>query len=192
MRLLICENFSDKNSKFVTLTFNDSMDFDIKDPKQCNKAFKTFIQRLKWRHPDLQYIAVIEFQDKNGRGAVHYHMICNLPVIPKSELSEIWGNGFVKINAIDKVDNLGAYVVKYMCEDLHDNRLMGLKAYNCSKGLQRPQEQKSWDCESQEQYYELKRLIEKLTPSYSAKYESETAGAMEYIQYNLQRQNTTK
>lgn len=181
-----------QQSKFVTLTFNDSMNFDIKDPKECNREFKRFIQRLKRRYPELKYIAVIEFQDRNDRGAVHYHMICNLPYIPKSELSDLWGNGFVKINRIDKVDNLGAYVVKYMCEDLDDKRLMGLKAYNCSKGLQRPQEYKSWNCDNQEEYYALKTATEKLTPSYSAKYESETAGAMEYIQYNLQRQNTTK
>lgn len=60
-------------------------------------------------------------------------MISNLPYIAAKELENIWSNGFIKINAIDKVDNLGAYVIKYMTKDHADERLQGLKAYNCSK-----------------------------------------------------------
>lgn len=191
IRQLICANF-DRLSKFVTLTFNDSMDFDYKDVKACNIAYKLFCQRLKYRYPYLKYVTVIEFQDKNGRGAVHYHMICNLPYIKKSELSEIWGNGFVKINAIDKVDNVGAYVVKYMNKDIDDIRLQGLKAYNCSRGLSRPIELKSWLDIDRNTISDIKSFLEKLTPSYASTYESEQAGQIEYLQYNLQRQNSTK
>lgn len=190
IRQLICTNF-DNQSKFVTLTFNDQQDFDIKDVKQCNEAFHRFCKRLRRRYKDIEYVAVIEFQDKNDRGAVHYHMICNLPYIKSSELSALWGCGFVKINRIEKVDNIGAYVVKYMNKDIDDERLQGLKAYNCSRGLRRPVELKSWTSSDENALRDLNNAIEKLTPSYSAKYESDKAGTIEYIQYNLHRQNNT-
>lgn len=186
IRRLICTNF-DSNSKFVTLTFNNSMGFDIKDVKQCNSYFHDAIRRLRYLYPYLKYVAVVEFQDKNDRGAVHYHVICNLPYIKKVELSEIWGGGYVKINRIDKVDNVGAYVVKYMNKDIDDVRLQGLKAYNCSKGLQKPLEFKTWDERDCEliRYYE--ELLKDKSPSYVGAYKSDKAGAIEYRQYNLGR-----
>jgi hypothetical protein len=187
IRQLICENF-DNTSKFVTLTFRNTEKYDIKNVIECNREFTLFVKRMKRKQPDFKYIAVIEFQDKNKRGAVHYHMICNSPYLPAAELERIWGNGFVKINAIDKVDNLGAYVIKYMTVDTDDARLCGLKAYNHSCGLSEPVELCSW--KSSDEYAvrdELKRL-EKETPSYGGKtYESEHAGKIKYTQYNMNR-----
>lgn len=186
IRQLICANF-ESSSKFVTLTFNNSMDFDIKDVKACNKAYHEFCKRLRYKYPELKYVTVVEFQDRNDRGAVHYHMICNLPWISKQELSDIWGNGFVKINAIDKVDNVGAYVVKYMNKDIDDIRLQGLKAYNCSKGLNQPQELKSWNEADIAYIRSVEASIDGKSPSYVATYESDNAGLIQYEQYNLKR-----
>lgn len=190
IRQLITTNF-DCHSKFVTLTFDNSRDFDIKDVKQCNAAYKLFILRLKYKFPELKYLAVLEFQDKNDRGAVHYHMICNLPYISKKELSEIWDNGFLKINAIDKVDNVGAYVIKYMNKDIDDDRLQGLKAYNCSQGLTQPYELKSWDARisDDELRKQLYALMNEMPPSYATTYESDNAGKIEYKQFNLSKLN---
>lgn len=84
---------------------------------------------------DFKYLAVIEFQE---RGAIHYHIICNLPYVPHKELQELWGNGIVWINCIQNADNVGAYVVKYMTKDTADKRLQNHKGYLCSKGLKRP------------------------------------------------------
>lgn len=186
IRQLITTNF-DSMSKFVTLTFDNDQEHDIKDVRQCNTEFHRFIMRLRKRHQDLKYVAVIEFQDKNDRGAVHYHMICNLPYIKKSELAEIWGNGFVKINAIDKVDNVGAYVIKYMTTDMDDKRLQGLKAYNCSKGLERPIELKSWQNSDTDVMLEIQEMLKNKSPSYVRAYESENAGEIQYFQYNMSR-----
>lgn len=185
IRQLICSNF-DCQSKFITLTFGNC-DHDIKDVKQCNKQFNLFTHRIRRRYPDFKYVAVVEFQDKNDRGAVHYHMICNLPYIKKSELAELWGNGFIKINAIDKVDNVGAYVIKYMTTDIDDKRLQGLKAYNCSKGLQKPVEVKSWERSDVELILQLKDMVKDKSPSYGSTYESEYAGKISYKQYNFNR-----
>lgn len=195
IRRLICQNFVSNGSKFLTLTFRDNDEFDIKNVKECNKEFKKFIQRLKYylgkNHPDLKlkYVSVVEFQDKNDRGAVHYHMICNLPFIYSSTLSDLWENGFVKINRIDKVDNLGAYVIKYMTKDNLDERLQGIKAYNCSKGLIRPTEYKSWEDGRYSDMVCLKernKLSEKKAV-YFAEYDSENSGHITYTQYNLNR-----
>lgn len=186
IRQLICTNF-DSCSKFVTLTFDNDRDHDYKDVQACNAYFKKFVMRMKYRFPEFKYVAVIEFQDKNGRGAVHYHMICNLPFMKKSELAEIWAGGFVKINRIDKVDNVGAYVIKYMTSDMDDKRLCGENAYLHSRGLEKPVEVTTWRESDRECWRELHDALEKATPSYSAKYESEAAGHIEYLQYNSNR-----
>ena len=83
VRRLLCCNFSDKD-KFFTLTFENN-ETDI---QKCDKEFKKFIQRLKYTYKlkDFKYLAVIEFQE---RGAVHYHIICNLPYVPQKELQEL-------------------------------------------------------------------------------------------------------
>ena len=186
IRQLICSNF-DSTSKFVTLTFNNSQDHDLKDVQACNLYFKKFIQRMKYRYKDFQYVSVIEFQDLNDRGAVHYHMICNLPFIKKSELSLLWAGGFVKINRIDKVDNVGAYVIKYMTSDIDDKRLCGQNAYLHSHGLLKPLEVTTWRENDIEIWRGLHDEIENKTPSYCREYESEYAGRIEYRQYNYNR-----
>lgn len=184
VRNLTTANF-DNTSKFVTLTFKNGLSFDIRDVKACNRAFKQFIQRMRRKYQDFKYLAVIEFQDKNGRGAVHYHMICNLPYVKKSELALIWGNGFVKINAIDKVDNVGAYISKYMTKDLDDTRLQGVKAYQYSRSLCKPVELVNWRRDDMGAMYSVNALINEMTPSYEATYESVNAGHIVYVQYNL-------
>ena len=69
----------------------------------------------------------------------------NAPYIKNNKLQEIWGNGFVKINNIDNVDNVGAYVSEYLRQaekgqghNLEDDRLQGRKSYFSSKGLFKP------------------------------------------------------
>jgi hypothetical protein len=187
IRRLICQNF-DSESKFITLTFRDTEEFDIRNVKECNQRFKLFIKRMRYKYKDLKYVAVIEFQDKNSRGAVHYHMICNLPYVKKQELAKTWGEGFVKINAIDKVDNIGAYVIKYMTAESGDKRLQAENGYLRSQNLENPVELKSWVQEEQDNVKELIAMLSKETPSYGGKpYESEHAGKINYSQYNMNR-----
>jgi len=45
------------------------------------------MKRIRGRYPGFKYVATREFQDKNGRGAVHYHIAINM-FIPKKELDE--------------------------------------------------------------------------------------------------------
>ena len=121
------------NDLFITLTYEENQE-DIKKGKE---DFKNFIkrwnyERKKKKESRLKYVYVVEFQK---RGAVHFHCIFFNPgYIRKKELSELWALGFVKVNKITHVDNVGAYVVKYMQKDLVDDRLVNSDLYGRSKG----------------------------------------------------------
>ncbi len=136
------------SSKFVTFTFKDN----VTDISIANKEWHKFIKRLnRYVGYKVKYVVVIEFQK---RGAIHYHCVFfNLPLIPVTDymaklwainsnvnvtLSSLWGNGFVKVNRIDNIKNVGSYVSKYLSKNIDDDRLAGKKTYFCSQGLYKP------------------------------------------------------
>lgn len=173
-------------AKFLTLTFKEN----VQDIEQANYEFKKFIKRLNYKlygtkKANLKYTTVIEFQK---RGAIHYHtIIYNMPYLKANEIFNIWGNGFIKINKIDDIDNVGAYVAEYLGQaekgqghDIEDYRLRGKKNYFSSKGLFKPIEITD------------KKIVEQVAaallnekPTYSATYENEYLGNISYKQYNL-------
>lgn len=184
IRRLACCNFNNKYDKFLTLTFADNMT----DIKECNILFKAFIRKLKIKYiKDLKYLAVIEFQQ---RGAVHYHVLLNIPYIPHKQLQKLWGNGFVFINAIEHVDNIGAYILKYITKDNNDERLMGQKAYLTSRNLKHPEQVLNHNLKD---FYKLEdRIIQKYNlndfkPIYETNYHTDILGDCDYKQYNLDR-----
>lgn len=186
LRRLISANFSER-SKFLTVTFRDGAVKDVHDVEECNKQFGLFIKRLKYETgEDLKYAAVIEFQDKYGRGAVHYHVICDLKYIPYERLLEIWGLGGVWINQINHVDNVGAYVTAYMTKDNLDDRLRGKKAYMTSRGnLTRPIKLYGYDAlELEEEYCKDEQKV------FTNSYISEHQGLVSYAEYNPKRSIT--
>lgn len=178
----------DFTAKFLTLTFKEN----VKDIKQANYEFKKFIQRLNYycfgeKKNNLKYTCVVEFQK---RGAIHYHtIIYNMSYLKVNEISNIWGNGFIKINKIDDIDNVGAYVGEYLGQaekgqgkDVADDRLRGQKTYFSSNGLFKPVEITD------------KKIVEQIAaalPSenltYSATYKNEHVGNISYKQYNLKK-----
>jgi hypothetical protein len=174
-------------SRFITFTFADGVLKDVTDVVEANKYWDRFLHRLRRRYGSFQWAVVVEFQDKNGRGAVHYHMLANLPYIPKTELEEIWGGGFVWIEKIDHVDNVGAYVVKYMAAELADERLCGLKAWRTSRNVKKPLEFRGDDARD---FLEGHMVVGRPVRSVSS-YDSEYHGRIEYIQYNLNSEAET-
>ncbi len=110
IRRLILSNFK-TNDKFITLTFNDENVFDINKLEVCLKYYKKFVRKLKNIYPAIKYIAVPEFQK---RGAVHYHIICNLPHLDKDKIQSLWGHGFIKIKAIFDSQSAAIYLTKYL------------------------------------------------------------------------------
>ncbi len=188
VRRLACAN--PQLNKFFTLTFADN----VTDLKYANNQFCCFIKRLnryltKMHKDKVQYIAVVEFQE---RGAVHYHLLCNLPYISANKLQEIWKNGFVKINKIDDVDNVGAYVTKYMSKDNADERLIGNRCYFTSQGLQEPITIEDNEIETTIEHLLLAGDIELQKKPYKKTFSSEQLGNIEYTQLTLVKPfNTT-
>ncbi|MED3982376.1 Rep protein, partial [Priestia megaterium] len=143
LRRLILSNF-DRNSKFLTLTFRENVS-DLTEANECFKAFvrNVNIQLKKRNKGKFEYVAVVEYQK---RGAIHYHMICNLPYIRVEILRDCWKRavkereGNIDIKVIKHVDNVGAYVVKYMTKAGADTRLINKKLYQTSRGLKKPTE----------------------------------------------------
>jgi hypothetical protein len=142
--------------QFITLTFDESKFLDpemITNIIETNKLFKKFIMRLNYElkkrklNPvELKYIGVPEYQGdhyfKTGEkkafgGAVHYHLLVNFKMT-NQQLSDIWGHGFVKIERIKHVQNVGFYISKYIGKDLFDLRLFGRRKVLYSKNLLRP------------------------------------------------------
>jgi len=130
-RIIRLINNNEDMRTFITLTFKDN----ITDLFEANEIFKKFIKRLKWKFPKLKYLAVPEFQK---RGAVHYHLLINVDYIENNKLAEIWGQGFVMINKVQHINNLGLYISKYICKDLFDIRYFGMRKILCSKNLEQP------------------------------------------------------
>jgi hypothetical protein len=213
LRRLILANF-DHESKFVTLTFRDGSIPDVTDVKRANQEFNKFIKRLKYYLvkrakekgveedmkngmllEELKYATVVEFQDKNGRGAVHYHMICNLSWLPHKELEKLWRHGWVGINSLKAkmrddgkdVDNVGAYMIKYMIKDFNDPRLKAQKMYFTSRGLKRPVELKGMNAAS----FLWLNQFDKREKVFTSEYESEYHGLIQYREYNLKRSGAT-
>ena len=173
-------------AKFLTLTFKEN----VKDLDKANYEFKKFIQRLNYycfgvKKNKLKYTCVVEFQE---RGAIHYHVIIyNMPYIKANDIANVWGNGFIKINKIDDVNNVGAYVSEYLGQaekgqghDIEDDRLQGKKSYFSSKGLYKPIE--ITDKKVVEQVADALPL-ENMT--YAAEFENEHLGVIRYRQYNI-------
>lgn len=178
-------------AKFLTLTFRDN----ITDIETANYEFKKFIQRLNYycygtKKANLKYTCVIEFHKS---GVIHYHVIIyNMPYIKANNIANVWGNGFIKINKIDDVDNVGAYVSEYLGnaekgqgKDVLDDRLQGKKSYFSSKGLFKPIEITD------------KKIVETVAAAlplenltYAADFENEHLGNITYKQYNLKKLNS--
>ena len=184
--------------KFLTLTFEEN----VVDLNYSNNEFKKWIKRVnyqvfKTKKSEMKYVGVIEFQK---RGAVHYHVLCNLPYIDVNSLAKIWGHGFIKLNKIkgdkerfgsSECDNVGAYVCKYMTKDNDDERLKGRKSYLMSQNLDKPQEIYIGVNEKDllQQVYGLDDALGSAISksNFSSMYTNEYTGTVIYNQFNLKR-----
>jgi len=182
-RRLALANF-DEHGRFFTSTFADN----IKEMNFANHEFKKFIQRLKYHYGDFKYLTVVEFQK---RGAIHYHMLSNFGYIEQCYLEKIWGNGFVWINDLLKsnkgkpVDNVGAYLVKYMNKNIIDKRLMGKKAYFTSRNLAHPEI--AYENIGLNECFE-KYDLSKNNMVFNNRFMSKENGVVDYFEFNKKRE----
>jgi hypothetical protein len=177
-------NSNPQLNKFMTLTFAKS----TTDLKEANYIFNQFIKRVAYRYPDFQYLAVPEYQkdeDYWGRkkeqgGSVHYHLLCNLHYIEIDALEWLWGQGLVNIREIGKVNNLGAYMSKYLGKELFSGRMFGKKKFFRSQTLKNPIELIGWIAQKF-----VDKFLALLTPVFEKVFKSEWVGEVEYFAYTL-------
>lgn len=145
---------SDLNT-FITLTYKENYN----DLGKSKEHLKLFFKKLKKDFSVLKFLYVLEYQQ---RGAIHYHILCNIPInIKLSTSKEIktldhrelennfknkyWSNrGFIDIRNLKSEDNtnIALYVSVYLVEDLMGLDLQGNRCYGYSRNLNKPLEVK--------------------------------------------------
>lgn len=171
-----------KKTSFLTLTFENGLHFDINNLQETNKRKATFLKKLKSKYSNIKYLGIAEFQK---RGAVHYHLLVELPFIKKETLDVLWGWGFTDIRRIDNIDNIGAYLVKYMTKDLLDERFKNNRLFFKSNNLAEPTTYYGQKAE-----YILNKLKQQnYYPTFTSQYETERNGVATYREFNLRRSN---
>lgn len=120
LRELINTNFSGlSNELFITLTYRG--DLQTNDTERVYKDFKKFVMRLKYRFKGKSSIDYINVLEPHASGNFHMHVLVRFNdletvYIPNEDLREIWGNGWVTIQSLKEVDNIGAYVSAYLSD----------------------------------------------------------------------------
>jgi hypothetical protein len=135
---------------FISLTYKENMQ-DLRLSKvHLNKLCK----ELQRDFHEFKYLYVLELQ---SRGAIHYHMLSNLPVPVETAKSKqlkpegqkllerqfketYWDYGWVDIRDLSQEGNTnaGLYVSVYLIEDLFNIDLQGSKCYGYSRNLMKP------------------------------------------------------
>lgn len=141
VRRLVWANNTKKYTKFVTLTYAKA-EFDMKRVKHDVKMFVKYLRRAGY---EMNYLYVLEHQKKRGEkegneGSLHIHMlIFNDKKMPLSLLNKAWPHGSTDISALKDVDNIGAYVSKYITKESCAE--FGSHVYGVSRGLKRAAEE---------------------------------------------------
>ena len=120
LRELINNNFDGSaNELFITLTYKGEL--QTRDTKKVYTDFKNFVDRLRYGYKKSTTIDYINVLEPHASGNFHMHVLMRFNdldsiYIPNSELAEIWGNGFVTVQSLEGVDNIGAYLSAYLAD----------------------------------------------------------------------------
>lgn len=135
---LVRSNTSPANPPtLLTLTMRTNVGIETGLP-----LFNRFTQRAaRTFGSSFKYIGVPEFQK---RGAIHFHLLVwGINDYADQErdtryLQNLWGYGYVDCVRTDGSPKLAGYLAKYMQKALHDERLIGKRAYYVSRNVSRP------------------------------------------------------
>ena len=144
---LCCSN--NDLTTFITLTYKDN----FQDFKKSKCHLNYFLKKFK----GLKYIYVLELQ---SRGAIHYHLLCNLSIPFKTShkgrksqmqkdferqfANKYWKHGFVDVRNLrsEGNTNVGKYLSSYMVKQLLNKDLQGVRCFGYSRNLLKPIEEK--------------------------------------------------
>lgn len=171
-------NFT-SGDKFLTLTYDQKkIGGPMMDITKAKRHINSFFKKVRENYPYFKYAYVIEFHKSGG---IHFHVIMSTPFVRAKQIEEMWGRGFIKINRISHVKNVGAYVVKYMTKDGSDERLIGKKLYQTSQNCKKPE----WEYGAKARL-ELQKLERKgKKESYTTSYDTERNGIATHKEFNL-------
>jgi len=201
LRHLINNNFTGaSNELFVTLTYAENM----RDVERLYRDFEKYIKRLRYAWKDrstIDYISVVEPQK---RGAWHMHVLLRLndlaaAYIGNADMAKLWGHGFVRVQRLEQVDNVGAYLTAYLT-NLPTSKAKGkakayekgarlhlyppgMNFYRSSSGIRPPERVRM-------PYEAVKAITGACTPCYRRQIEVENGDfktVITYTQYNLKR-----
>jgi hypothetical protein len=134
LRELINTNFEGaSNELFVTLTYRGEL--QTNDTKTVYEDFKNFMKRLKYKYKNTTTIDYINVLEPHATGNFHMHVLMRFNdleniYIPNAEFAEIWGNGFVQIQSLKNVDNIGAYVSAYLADiEVPEDKVKNLEGH---------------------------------------------------------------
>lgn len=218
LRYLINNNFvGAKNELFVTLTYRG--DLQTSDHLKVGKDYDNFLKRLKRRFKSQTTIDAIRVLEPHASGKWHLHVLFRFNeleriFIPNEVLAELWGNGFVTIQSLEDVDNIGAYVSAYLADmEITEENILsfvgkeldlkeidgkkyvkgarlpfyksGVNIFSKTKGIAYPDRQRMY-------YQEAKKIVGAATPHYTksielADEENDYFNTITYEQYNLKR-----
>lgn len=216
LRELINNNFTGSaNELFITLTYRGEL--QTNDTKRIYKDFDKFMKRLRYAYKEKTTIDYINVIEPHASGNFHMHVLMRFNdletiYIPNNELAEIWANGYVKIQSLKNVDNIGAYLSAYLTDievdstvdhkDIEEKevngqrkkfvkgaRLMfyptGVNIYRKSKGIKEPKKEYMT-------YSQLKEKVGFATPNFKYGIElfdenTDFSNAIIKEQYNLKR-----
>lgn len=184
---------------FFTLTFEEN----LTDVQKANKKFNVWRRNFKRSFPDFKYVCVPEFQK---RGAVHYHLMTNVPYSDTKVLLEErriynkksgwqvgkdvkgWCYGHSMAKNMDSI-NLVGYITKYMTKDI-DDRLFSQHRYFYSQNLIKPEEY-NFDLSNFQDYshlfwldYDFKQI------TYSKTYKNKFEEDIVFVEYKLENDNS--
>lgn len=126
-------------SKFITLTFANAV-LNRDEGMRFFNAFQKFFLR-EFGMP-LRYVGVTERQRQRGisegnEGSWHFHLVVfNNQKLDFERLKKTWPYGSVDIKRIDKTENLGKYLGKYLSKS-NENGLNKKSVFK-SSGLKKP------------------------------------------------------
>ena len=120
LRYLINNNFTGAwNELFLTLTYRGEL--QTRDHLKVGKDYDNFLKRMKRKFKGISTIDAIKVLEPHGSGNWHMHVLLRFNDLEKvyianKDLREIWGNGWVTVNSLKNVDNVGAYVSAYLAD----------------------------------------------------------------------------
>lgn len=110
---------------------------------------------------------------------MHYHLLTDLPYIAQHDLAALWNRGFVKINGIRQVGNVGDYITSHLTDDPLDTRLYQQKLFFTSRNLKKPLVLRGEEAKDIAEGLKTKKEVSAWS------YQSEYFGQISYTEFNL-------